>query len=324
MLSTRLSSSAWVSPSIQCRSSRTRASGCRWLSRTSSALRPSRVRRRRCGGSSACQAASSTGRSSRASTAGRIGRSALVQQQDLAQHLLGAAPPVVARRDVEVGLEQIDHRRPGARAARGDRSAFEHQPGAHPRAVGELVEQPRLAHARIADQGDDLALAGRGQLARPIERRQFVPAADEGREAPAGRCLEARARRTDAHQIERLDRLRQALHRHLPQRPQVDEAFGEACGRRGQPDRSGARQLLHPARQMDGRADRVVVHAEVVADRADQDLARMQADPGADLDAAGAAQLGRLDAAWRAGSPAPRSRRARRGPHARSARRTAP
>ena len=89
--------------------------------------------------------------------------------------------------------------------------------------------------------------------------------------------------------------MRQALHRHLPERAQVDEAFGKGCGRRGQPDRSGARQLLHPAGQMDGRADRIVVHAEVVADRADQDFARMQADPGADLDAAGAAQLGRLD-----------------------------
>ena len=279
MLSTRLSSSAWVSPSIQCRSSSTRASGCRWLSRTSNALRPSRVRRRRCGGSSACQAASSTGRSSRASTAGRIGRSASSSIRTLPSTFSALRRAVVARRDVEVGLEQIDDRCPGAGAARRDRGAFQHQPRAHPRAARELVEQPRLADARIADQGDDLALPGRGQLVRPIERRQLVPAADEGREAAAGRCLEARARRTDAHQIERLDRLRQALHRHLPQRPQVDEAFGEAGGRRGQPDGARARQLLHPAREMDRRADRVVVHAEVVADRADQDLARVQPDP---------------------------------------------
>jgi hypothetical protein len=75
--------------------------------------------------------------------------------------------------------------------------------------MGELVEQPRLAHAGLADQGDDLALAGRGQLARPLEGRQLALAADEGREAPAGRRLEARARRTDARQIERLDWLRE-------------------------------------------------------------------------------------------------------------------
>ena len=65
-----------------------------------------------------------------------------VQEQDLAQHFLGARPQVVARRDAEIGLEQIDHRRPGTRAARGDRRAFDDQPGAHPGAVGELVEQP--------------------------------------------------------------------------------------------------------------------------------------------------------------------------------------
>jgi hypothetical protein len=66
---------AWVSPSIQCKSSNTRASGCRWLSRTSNAFTPSRVRRRCWGGSSPCQVASSTGRSSRASIAGKTGRS---------------------------------------------------------------------------------------------------------------------------------------------------------------------------------------------------------------------------------------------------------
>ena len=66
----------------------------------------------------------------------------LVQQQDLAQHLLDARASIVALGDAEVGLEQIDHRRPGTRAARGDRSAFDHQPGAHPGAVGQLVEQP--------------------------------------------------------------------------------------------------------------------------------------------------------------------------------------
>ena len=209
----------------------------------------------------------------------------LVQHQDLAQNLLGVASPVVAGCHVEVGLEQIDDRGPGAGAPRGHRGALQGQPRAHPGAVGQLVEQPRLAHTRIADQGDDLALSGRGQLARPLQRRQLALAADEGREPAPGCRLETRARRADARQIERLDRLRQALHRHLPQGPQVQEAFGEAGGRRGQPDRSGARQLLHPAREVDGRADRVVVHAEVVADRAHQDLARMQADPRADLEA---------------------------------------
>ena len=50
-LSTRLSRRAWVSVSIQWRSSKTSKSGCTWLSRKSTRLRASRVRRRRWGGS---------------------------------------------------------------------------------------------------------------------------------------------------------------------------------------------------------------------------------------------------------------------------------
>ena len=71
-LSTRLSSRAWVSESIQCRSSKTRSRGCSWLSRSSTRLRASRVRWRRWGGSS-CQEGLSSGKaSSSASRAGSV------------------------------------------------------------------------------------------------------------------------------------------------------------------------------------------------------------------------------------------------------------
>jgi hypothetical protein len=45
---------------------------------------------------------------------------------------------------------------------------------------------------------------------------------------------------------------------------------------------------------MHGRADRVVIDAEVVADRAHQHLARIEPDPDADLDAVAGARLVRL------------------------------
>jgi hypothetical protein len=80
----------------------------------------------------------------------------------------------------------------------------------------------------------------------------------------------------------------------LSERPQVQKALGEAGGRRGQPDGAGARQLLHAIREMHGRADGVVVHAEIVADRAHQHLARIEADPDAHLDAVGGARAVRL------------------------------
>ena len=75
-LSTRPSSSAWVSESIQWRSSKTTSSGWTWLSRSSSRLTASSVRCRRCGGSRASHAASSTGTSSSARSGVRSGSSA--------------------------------------------------------------------------------------------------------------------------------------------------------------------------------------------------------------------------------------------------------
>ena len=248
----------------------------------------------------------------------------IVKQQDLAEHLLGPATPIIARRNIEVELEQVDDRYPGARPARRDRSGLQHQPRAHPPVAREFVEEPGLADARFANERKYLAVPGRGQLVRPIERCQFLTAADKGAEATAGRCLQARARRADPCKIEGLDRLRQALHRHLPQRPGVDESFCKIGGRRGQPDGARARQLFHSARQMHGRADRIVVNAEVVADRAHQHLAGVQPDARADLYAVGAACLRRPGRASPAELPAPRSRHAPHDPRAQSVRRTAP
>ena len=49
-------------------------------------------------------------------------------------------------------------------------------------------------------------------------------------------------------------------------------------------DRAGARELLHPRGQVRRLADRGVVHVEIAADGANDDLAGVQPDP--DLDTA--------------------------------------
>src|SRR5215510_245085 len=72
-LSTRPSRNTWVSASIQCRFSKTSRRGCTWLSLRSRRLSASSVRWRRCAGSRACHAGSSTGTSRRARKAGRVG-----------------------------------------------------------------------------------------------------------------------------------------------------------------------------------------------------------------------------------------------------------
>ncbi len=69
--STRLSSKACVSASIQCRSSNMTSSGCTWLSRSSKRFTASSVRWRRAVESSASQAGSCAGRSSSDNNAGR-------------------------------------------------------------------------------------------------------------------------------------------------------------------------------------------------------------------------------------------------------------
>ena len=60
--------------------------------------------------------------------------------------------------------------------------------------VGELVDQPRLAHPGLADDGDHLAVAGTGLTEDPAQVLDLGVAADEAREAAQGRRLQARAR----------------------------------------------------------------------------------------------------------------------------------
>ena len=80
-------------------------------------------------------------------------------------------------------------------------------------------------------------------------------------------------------QFEDLDRLREALHGDGSERPHLDVALGEPHGLCGQPDGPGQRQLFHPGREVSRLAHGRVVHAEIAADRADDDLARVEADP---------------------------------------------
>ena len=85
--------------------------------------------------------------------------------------------------------------------------------------VGELVDQPRLAHPGLADDGDHLAAAGAGLAQDPAQMLDLGVAADEAREAAQGRGLQARARLTRPRQLEDLDRVREALDGDGPERP---------------------------------------------------------------------------------------------------------
>ena len=116
-------------------------------------------------------------------------------------------------------------------------------------------------------------------------------AADEAREPPLRRRLEPRPRCPRARQLENLDRVREPLHRDGPERLHLDVPLSEAYAFGGEPDRPRGGELLHPGREMGGLAHRRVVHAQIAADRADNDLPRVEADPDLDLHPVRAARV---------------------------------
>src|SRR2546426_9289224 len=61
--------------------------------------------------------------------------------------------------------------------------------------VGELVDEARLAHSRLADDRRHLTVAGTGKLLRAAELLQLGVAPDEARQAAPGGRLQAGARR---------------------------------------------------------------------------------------------------------------------------------
>ena len=90
----------------------------------------------------------------------------------------------------------------------------------------ELIEQARLADARLADDGHHLAVAGSRSLQRLAKLLDLSVAPDEAREAARGRGLQPRARRSRAGNLIDLHRLAQSLHVDRAERLHLHVAFG--------------------------------------------------------------------------------------------------
>jgi hypothetical protein len=87
-------------------------------------------------------------------------------------------------------------------------------------------------------------------------------------------------------QLIHLDWLRPPLHRHRPQRRDLDVALDQAQGVGGQEGRAGARELLHAGGQMGRLPDGRITHVQVAADCAHHHLAAIESYPDVDRDAA--------------------------------------
>jgi hypothetical protein len=138
-----------------------------------------------------------------------------------------------------------------------------------------------FSDAGLAHDRDHLPVSRAGLLERSAKYLDLGAPADEPREPTPRGGLQSRARRTDAGDLIDLDWVAATFHRHRTKWPRRDAAFDEIECRRRDEHRAWLRQLFHPRREMGRLTDRRVVHAEVVADRADHDLAGVE--PDADL-----------------------------------------
>ena len=100
------------------------------------------------GGSSASHRRSSTGTSRSARNAGSAGSRARSSVEELARDLLPDGAGLVPVVDLEVALEEVDHRQVGRGLAVRDRAGLEDQPAVGPVGVGDLPDEPRLPDAR--------------------------------------------------------------------------------------------------------------------------------------------------------------------------------
>ena len=208
-----------------------------------------------------------------------------VQRQNLARDFLSNLARLVARLDLEVALEEVDHRQEHVGLAIGGSAPFEDEPAVSPMGVNELPEQPRLAHARLTHERDDLAATGPGFVEGPVESLQFSVATHELAQPPRRSYFHARAHRSRTGHLEDLEWNVEPLDLHGTQRLDLNIAFGHRQSVGGDEYRSGHRHLFHPRGHVRRLADDRIVHPEVAPDRAHDDFAGIESHPDLDRDA---------------------------------------
>src|SRR5207245_6649316 len=152
------------------------------------------------------------------------------------------------------------------------------------RRVGALLGDALLAPPRLTDDRRLLAMPGSCELLGAAELFQLGIAAHESRQPAPGGRLQAGPRRARPGHLVNLDWRAQPLDVDRAEGLDLDKAFGESeCVGRHE-DRARHRHLLHARREVRRLANGGVIHVQVTADRADHDLARVQADPDLDGD----------------------------------------
>jgi hypothetical protein len=209
---------------------------------------------------------------------GKVVLEGRVEVEEPTDHLVAGRLVVVTFADGEDIAQQLErhHERNGSSVSQGVGLPDGEALGAT--ALGELVAETALAHARLRHHPDHCSVA----LLRPgqgrVQRRHLGVAADKRGKPPGCGHLQRCAQRPPAHQLPDGDRTAHTLDVEGTEVPELDVAAHQRRRVVGEVDLARFGQCLHPLGQADGIPDGGVLHPEVVGDRADDDLAGVEPD----------------------------------------------
>jgi hypothetical protein len=206
---------------------------------------------------------------------------------DLAPRLGGR----IALVDAEVAAEELQDGVERQRAAVRQAVPLVDRDRLRARPPEQLEAEAALAHPRFPDHPDDVLLADERALEGGIERRHLPLAPNEACEAAAPGHLQARAGGPAALQLEDPDRLRRTLEAHFTQIAQREVRGDEPRGVLGERDAVRGGHLLHALGEPHHVALCRVLHAQIIADRADHDLGRVEAHANREVHSLLEAQL---------------------------------
>jgi hypothetical protein len=121
-------------------------------------------------------------------------------------------------------------------------------------------------------------MPGACALERLAEHSQLGRASDEGGKTTGGGDLEPSTRRRGTEKLEHFDGLGHPLHRDSTERLDLNVSLDESQRPDGSENRAGSRHLLEARSEVGRLPHGAVVHAQVVPDRPDDHLARVQTD----------------------------------------------
>jgi hypothetical protein len=184
----------------------------------------------------------------------------------------------------QVPPNELEDRAVRNRLAIRDARSLELEDALPIQAPQELVDQPGLADAGLADQHHDRAVAS-GRLPEPGGQPfELEIASDEGGQPSLSRHLQPCPSRQFRRHGPHPDRLGLPLDRELAEVGEIEIAVGQAMRVRAERDLSGLGDVQDPRGQIGGIAHRRVVHAKVTPDGTHHHRTGIDADPDPEVD----------------------------------------